>query len=207
MQASVDFWDKTAEKYSRKPVSDVAAYQETLDRVRAYLKDSDRVLEIGCGTGSTAIQLAGDAKEIVARDLSGAMIDIARGKAEEAGIENLRFEKGTLFDPGLEMGSFDVVMGFHVLHLMEDLPAAIARIRALLKPDGLFISKTVCPGEIGWFVKPMIWMMQKFGMAPYVSCLKVVELEDAITGDFFQILETGFYPQKSSSRFIAARKA
>ena len=194
-------------KIARKPVSDVEAYNDTLERVRAYLKDSDRVLEIGCGTGSTAINLAGDAREIVARDWSGAMIDIARGKAEEANIENIRFEKGTLFDPGLEMGSFDVVMGFHVLHLMDDLPAAIARIRSLLKPDGLLITKTVCPGEMGWYFRPLIWCMQKLGMAPYVSFLKVTELEDAITGDFFQILETGFYPQKSSSRFIAARKA
>ena len=57
------FWDKIAQKYATKRVADPAAYEAKLTRVRALLRAEDRVLEIGCGTGSTALTLARSARE------------------------------------------------------------------------------------------------------------------------------------------------
>ena len=45
------FWDKAATKYAADPIKDMAAYTYTLERTRSYLRDSDTMLEIGCGTG------------------------------------------------------------------------------------------------------------------------------------------------------------
>ena len=64
------FWDKIAPRYAKKPVADPAAYEEKLARVRALLRAEDRVLEIGCGTGSTALRLASRVAEITATDIS-----------------------------------------------------------------------------------------------------------------------------------------
>ena len=54
MVSSEAFWDGVADKYAKTPIPDEADYAYTLERVRAHLKPGDRVLEIGCGTGSTA---------------------------------------------------------------------------------------------------------------------------------------------------------
>ncbi|MCG8445153.1 MAG: class I SAM-dependent methyltransferase [Hyphomicrobiales bacterium] len=56
------------------PVRDVEAYEYTLERTRSYLAKTGRVLELGCGTGSTALLLAG----ITGNDISPNMIGIAR---------------------------------------------------------------------------------------------------------------------------------
>ena len=55
LQRSTRFWDRIAERYARKPVPDEAVYQEKLKVTREYFRADTDVLEIGCGTGSTAI--------------------------------------------------------------------------------------------------------------------------------------------------------
>ncbi len=126
------FWDKIADKYSKRPVKDTENYEKTLDCTRKHLSASDNVLELGCGTGTTALLLAPSVKQITASDISSRMIEIAREKAATREVENVRFVRGTLFDEDLEKGSFDVVMGFNFLHLLEDIPGAVHRINELL---------------------------------------------------------------------------
>lgn len=49
------FWNGTARKYAASQIGDMAGYERTLARTRSYLHPDDRVLEIGCGTGTTAL--------------------------------------------------------------------------------------------------------------------------------------------------------
>ena len=61
MPAIIDdagFWDRYARKYAAHAIKDMAGYQRTVERTRHYLKKTDRVIEIGCGTGTTALTLA-----------------------------------------------------------------------------------------------------------------------------------------------------
>ncbi len=90
------FWDRIAKRYARSPIADQAAYERKLDKTREYLTPEAEVYEYGCGTGSTAIAHAPYAKHILATDLSAKMIDIARGKAADAGIGNITFERKAL---------------------------------------------------------------------------------------------------------------
>jgi 2-polyprenyl-3-methyl-5-hydroxy-6-metoxy-1,4-benzoquinol methylase len=207
MADSAEFWDKAADKYSKKPVKDMENYRKTLDCTRRYLSASDEVLEVGCGTGTTALLLAPGVKQLTATDISSRMIEIAREKAAAQEVENVRFDRTTLFDEELEKGSFDVVMGFNFLHLLEDIPGAVRRVDELLKPGGLFVSKTICLGERSRLWSGLLVVMKALGFAPYVRCLKVAELEDIITSTGFEIIETGFYPPSPPSRYIVARKA
>ena len=48
------FWDRIAPKYAADPIADLAGYEATLQRVQGLLSTQHDVLEIGCGTGSTA---------------------------------------------------------------------------------------------------------------------------------------------------------
>jgi ubiquinone/menaquinone biosynthesis C-methylase UbiE len=97
MPNAAKFWDKVANKYAATPIKDVQAYERTMDRTRTYLSKKDSVLEVGCGTGSTALLLAGSVNRITASDISSNMIDIARGKAKDQRVANVRFIQSDLF--------------------------------------------------------------------------------------------------------------
>ncbi len=206
MPKSGNFWDKHAEKYAKHPIKDMQSYNQTMDRTKAHLSTDDSVLEIGCGTGSTALLLAGSVEQITAYDTSAKMIDIANAKAKDQQALNVAFAKGTLFDDTLGEKSFNVVMAFNLLHLLEDMPSAIRRVNALLKPDGLFISKTVCMAGQSWVWPIVLPIMQFLRLAPFVRFLTTDELEGSITNEGFEIIETGDYPASPPSRFIVAKK-
>jgi ubiquinone/menaquinone biosynthesis C-methylase UbiE len=71
------FWDRTSRKYAKSKIADRAGYERTLERTRALLGPNVRVLELGCGTGTTALRLARDAQSYLATDISAEMIAIA----------------------------------------------------------------------------------------------------------------------------------
>ncbi|MBS9716062.1 class I SAM-dependent methyltransferase [Pseudohalocynthiibacter aestuariivivens] len=206
MSKEARFWDKVAKKYAKSPIKNVEAYNQTMERTKAHLTKVDAVLEVGCGTGSTALLLAHSAKQITASDISGTMIKIATQKATEQQIENVSFVRSSALNEAMEPESFDVVLAFNLLHLLEDLPTTVHRMNTLLKTGGIFISKTVCLAEKGWHIRVIIRLMRIFGFAPYVGFLKAKELENLIAREGFEVLETGSYPASPPSRFIVARK-
>ena len=89
------FWDRTSRKYATGAIADQAGYERTLDRTRALLGSNDRVLELGCGTGTTALRLAGDVQEYLATDISAGMIAIANEKHAAGPIPALVFRTAT----------------------------------------------------------------------------------------------------------------
>ncbi len=98
MPDAATFWDKVADKYSKKPVKDMENYNRTLEYTRKHLSATDEILEVGCGTGTTTLHLAPSVKQITASDLSSRMIEIAKEKAVTQEVENVRFDQGTMFD-------------------------------------------------------------------------------------------------------------
>ena len=211
MHQAAKFWDGVAEKYAKSPIEDMEAYTYSLGRTRSYLRPTDRVLEVGCGTGSTALLLAENVGQITASDVSANMIRIAEGKAHEQDVTNVEFVTADVLDDAIKGESYDVVLALNLLHLLEDLPAALRRINSFLKPGGLFISKTVCPfGKDVTFkfrlMRLALPVMQWLGKAPYVNLMRIEELEHAISSEGFKIIETGNYPASPPSRYIVARK-
>jgi hypothetical protein len=82
----------------------------------------------------------------------------------------------------------------------------------VLKPGGLFISKTPCLREpgMGWGLRLMLWaipLMQMLGKAPKITYFSIAELEEMITQAGFSIIETGCYPASPPNRYIVARRA
>ncbi len=200
------FWDVRADKYASRPVKDFESYEKGLERTRAHLGPDDDVLEFGCGTGTTALLLAPATGRILATDVSRRMIEIGQEKVAEQSVTNVRFEQTTLEGEKLGAGSFDAVLGFNIVHLLHDVPASLARVHELLKPEGLFISKTVCLGEQTRLWSLVIGLARLVGIAPEVHCLSFAQLEDAIRDAGFEIVETGTFPKSPPSRFVVARK-
>ena len=127
------FCDKAAAKYATNPIKDMAAYTYTLERTRSYLRDSDTVLEIGCGTGSTALLLAESVGTYHGTDIFEAMIKIARGKVAETSLANLNFEAHPVLEGIYSHDGLDAVMAFNLLHLLRDIPATLDTARAALR--------------------------------------------------------------------------
>ncbi|MFC7291754.1 class I SAM-dependent methyltransferase [Hirschia litorea] len=200
------FWDKAAPKYAKKKIDNLAGYEATLARTATYLSDQQQVLEIGCGTGSTALLLANRVRHFTATDYSGGMIEIGARKAKDQGVTNIAFLQADVFDERLAPESFDVVMAHNLFHLLDNLPKTLERVSQLLKPDGLLISKTPCVGEMGPFIKMVLPVMKMMGKAPYVDTFKKSDLEAMVRDEGFEILEKGSYPEKSSSLYIVAKK-
>jgi ubiquinone/menaquinone biosynthesis C-methylase UbiE len=210
MTADARFWDRIAPKYAQSKIRDMEAYRYTLERTRSYLRDSDHVLELGCGTGSTAIELARTAGRITATDLSQEMLKVGQERAWNAAADNVEFHRCDVLDA--PQGPFDAVMAFNLLHLLPDCHAVLAAVAARLPEGGLFISKTPCLGErrgtaTYWMYRVAIPLMRLVGKAPsHVDFLDVRALEAAVQRAGFEIIETGNYPADTPGRYLVARR-
>ncbi|WP_419909812.1 class I SAM-dependent methyltransferase [Hoeflea sp.] len=205
MSQQVSFWDKLAERYSKKPVPDEAAYQRKLNITRGYLRPEMDVMEFGCGTGTTAIAHAPHVRHILATDISAKMIEIARNKAEAAGIGNVTFDQAAIDDYAASDASFDVIMGHSILHLVEDRDPVIAKVYRMLKPGGVFVTNTACLGDKMWIFKYIGPIGQFFGLMPMVRVFTIRQLTESLVRAGFSVNHK-WKPEKSHSVFIVARK-
>lgn len=199
------FWDRLAERYARTPVADQAAYETKLERTRALLRPDSRVLEFGCGTGSTAILHAPHVAQILAIDYSARMLDIAREKARAAGVSNVSFEQATLAELDSPAGSWDVILGMSILHLLPDLAQTLARVHELLKPGGVFVSSTMCVGDAAWSMRLMAPIFRALPLLPSIASLTLKQLESELKLARFDI-EHCWRPAEGKAAFIIARK-
>lgn len=203
------FWDGMARKYAKSRIADQAGYERTLERTRGLLDADDRVLELGCGTGSTALRLAGGVQGYLATDLSAGMIAIARKKLSADPVPPLSFEIATAEDAMLDAGGYDAVLGFNYLHMVRDVPGTLARIHALLAPGGLFISKTPCLGDMNPFVsRVMVPALRAIGKAPHVSIFREETLCALVGAAGFDLLAVENHASRGNDRrpCIVARK-
>ena len=205
MTHSSRFWDRIAARYARKPVADEAAYQKKLAVTREYLRPDMEVLEFGCGTGSTAIVHAPHVKEIRAIDISEKMLEIARSKAEAAGVGNVRFEQSDIDAFTAPDGSFDAVLGLSILHLLEDRNVSIAKVYRMLQPGGVFVSSTVCLGDTMKFFKLIGPIGRFLGVVPLLRVFTVQELVESLEASGFTI-DHQWRPGQGRVASIVAKK-
>jgi len=202
------FWDKTAERYAKSPVSDEATYQKKLAETQGFFTPDMRILEFGCGTGTTAVRHAPHVQHIDAIDISENMLEIGRGKTREAGIENITFTRGTLTEFNAETSSLDAVLGLNVIHLLPDRQAVISEIARILKPGGIFASSTVCLGNSYLrFIRLAVPLGKLLGLMPDVFVLTEAELAGEVTDAGFAIERQWHHGKNGIAVFMVARKA
>jgi SAM-dependent methyltransferase len=203
------FWDRIARKYAADPIADMPGYEATLRRVQGLLTTEMNVLEIGCGTGSTALRLAPFTRRLLATDVSAGMIAIAREKLAAEPLPQLAFALADADAPAAGPGDYHAVLAFNLLHLVSDLDGALASAVQALRPGGLLISKTACISEmnplIPWLAIPV---MRALGKAPQVLCFDADELQAAMLrqGLAIEAVERHGTRGKDIRVFIVARK-
>jgi len=206
MNRAEKFWDKTAKKYSKSDVKDKEGYNKTLDDTRKFLQKQAAVLEIGCGTGTTALHLAGCVNAMTATDISSNMIVIAKEKANDQKIQNVNFVQSTIFDEKLKRESYDVILAFNLVHLLEDTECVMKRISELLRPGGLFISKTSCLSEKSRLWPILASVIAKVMRIGPIKSFTIEELREFMTNEGFEIVDTHIYFPKPPRLFTVAKK-
>lgn len=111
------------------------------------LKPGERILDLGCGDGKLTEQLVAQGAIVTGVDTSPDFLEAARGRGLDVRLmdaANLEFSN-----------EFDAVFSNAVLHWVQDAPAAVAGVRAALKPAGRFVAEFGGFGNVAAIVTAM----------------------------------------------------
>lgn len=148
-----------------------------------------RVLDLGCGDGTTAIPEARLAAEVLGVDIASNLVEAGNRRAKAEGLSNLHFQEGDACALGdLEDASFDLVVSiFGAMFAPRPMDVAKEMVR-VTKPGGrivmgnwipgdptlvaqiLRISSSYTPPPPEGFISPMLWgkqdqVIERFGQA------------------------------------------
>ncbi len=197
------FWNFIAKRYSRKPVPDQAVYETKLKKTNEYLRPDHQVLDIGCGTGTTAIHHAPHVAHILATDISAKMIDIAREKSAAAGVENVTFEVSSIADLEVQRAHYDVILAHSILHLVADVPKALRQLQRMLKPGGRLIASVPCIGDFAPWLGFIAPIGRTLGLLPRINVFREAEFLQWLADTGFEIDEN-WQPKKGTGNYIVA---
>lgn len=210
MDKSERFWDKMAKHQDKDINRFKQAHIKTLESTKKFLNADAIVLDFGCGTGIKTLEIARHVKKIYGIDISAKVIEIAKEKAARYKIMNVDFAQATLHDERYKKESFDIILAFNMLHLFKDNRPIMQRIAEILKPGGLFISISSCLGEkMALLTKLQFYLFlipSKMGLTPYIKIFKFYELENLLSNEDLQIIETEIFYDRLSGYFTVAKK-
>ena len=134
-------WDAVAAGWRKWwPVLEAGAGEVTRQLLAMVeLQPGDRVLDVATGIGEPALSAAaavGAGGKVVAVDQSSAMLDIARMRAREAGLDNIEFIESDTEQLDLPHYAFDRVLCRWGLMFLPNLVDALGRMQRLLTPGG-----------------------------------------------------------------------
>lgn len=199
--ANPRFWNWIAKRYARTPVADQESYEHKLALTKALLSPTDHILEVGCGTGLTALWHAPHVASVEGTDFSSKMIEIAQEKAR--GVANVTFRTAKVDDPPLRL-EYNAVLAMSVLHLLPDPGHAVARLTRLLAPGGYLVSSTVCIGDLGGPLPKLLPYLGWTGLLPSVKSLHKSDLVALHKTSGLTILEE-FQPEPGQAVFLIAQ--
>jgi SAM-dependent methyltransferase len=141
----------TAEYYLRYRLPYPAAMLGDL-RQRAGVTGRGRLLDLACGPGRIALDLAPRFAEVWALDLEPEMVAVARAEAERRGLANLRWLVGRAEDLAAPAGAFELITIGEAFHRL-DQPLVARRCLEWLAPGGCLATM----GGDGATVGPEPW--------------------------------------------------
>jgi len=146
----------------------VAAFGEAALQ-RAAARPGERVIDIGCGCGDTALALArqvGETGQVLGVDVSQPMLAVARQRAAAAGLRQLRFDEADASVAPLAAG-IDLLYSRFGVMFFADPVAAFKHLHAALRPGGRLVF--VCwraPRDNSWAMAPLVAARKVLGITP-----------------------------------------
>lgn len=111
--------------------------QRTIERLS--LSQGNYVLDVCCGTGASAIPAAvrvGSNGKVLGIDIAESLLELARNKAQQQGLENIEFRYGDFENLGLNNESFDAVVCVFGIFFVPDMVAAVKELWRMVRPGG-----------------------------------------------------------------------
>ncbi len=129
-------YNSAADTFDAAPLSFWSRYgQRTIDRLE--LQPGDKVLDVCCGTGASAIPAAiavGSTGSVLGVDVSEGLLELARVKAQD--LDNIEFRNHDCMALGLPDGSFDAIVCVFGIFFLPDMTAALQELWRMVKPGG-----------------------------------------------------------------------
>ena len=129
--AASDFYDHPANtfwaRYGRRTVE------------RLKLASGERVLDVCCGSGASAIpaaEIVGQDGSVVGVDLAENLLELARGKSKQRGLTNIHFQSGDLTRLPFEDESFDTVVCVFGIFFVPDMESALRELKRVVRKGG-----------------------------------------------------------------------
>jgi 2-polyprenyl-3-methyl-5-hydroxy-6-metoxy-1,4-benzoquinol methylase len=142
LQDSRQYWDERAPSFDDEPdhgLRDSLVRESWIDYLKTWLPhNTATILDIGCGTGSLSVVLAGLGHKVTGIDLSPAMISLAQAKAATYGLQIEFYVMDAAF-PQLSHQQFDVVICRHLLWALPEPQQVLQRWSEFLKQKGRLI--------------------------------------------------------------------
>lgn len=188
-----------------------SVYAENLvDQVLKHtgLTADAKILEVGCGSGRFTLHLVRKGLTLTALDLSAEQLNQLRRTAEQRGLnpDLLTVRTGEISTAAelFKGQEFDGIIGFFILHHLEDIRSEIKYLRETLRTGGAVIF--IEPNRLNplflaqiFFCKDMTWRGEKgtfrYGVSGYRRCFEDCGYTD------IQIRKFGFFPPQILDRF------
>jgi ubiquinone/menaquinone biosynthesis C-methylase UbiE len=174
------FWGSIADRYddwiNRAFSEQYKVYRPELIR---QIEASDRILEIGTGTGDIAFTIGPHSQELIGIDISPEMITVAKRKLAGKKSHNITFQVEDAYNLPFQDAYFDKVVCCNALQTMKEPWKAIQEGKRVLKKNGEFISITYCYGSSSFIeiLKLLKWVII-YGQPGYwknFKCEKIAE--------------------------------
>jgi SAM-dependent methyltransferase len=164
-----------------------------VEYLRRYVREGDRVLDVGAGPGRFTIELARLGASIVVADISPGQLELNRRKAEEAGVAAAVVERviADVVALPFEDASFDVTVcyGGPISYAVERAADAVAELARVTRPGGhLLVSVMSLVGAVQAYADAFLKVTEEYG----------VELTEGI-------LATGLLPEGPGLGHLAMR--
>ena len=126
-----------------------APFARRADTVTGWVEPLDPdmvVLDVACGAGHVAEQLAPHVRQVVGVDLTRALLDAGATRLQAAGVGNVLLQEGTVAALPFVDASFDLVVCRTALHHFPDPARAVAQMRRVCRPEGrVVVADLVAP--------------------------------------------------------------
>jgi SAM-dependent methyltransferase len=141
-------WDACGAAFDRF-TSTEDSFSENVERpvIESLLGDltDTRALDLGCGSGTYATQLAARGAQVVGVDLSATMLGLAQGRARTSAVA-LELLVADITRPlPFSSRQFDLVFTATALHYVEDLGSAVREIARVMRPQARLIASVLHP--------------------------------------------------------------
>jgi len=175
-------FDPRAEAYLTSAVHAAGPdLRAAVERARAVLQPSSQVLDVGTGAGHLSFALAPLAARVVALDPSPAMLATVRRAAAARALPQIETCEGAADALPFPAASFDLVSTRYSAHHWLNLPAALAQLRRVVKPDGFILVIDVL-GEEQPLVDTFLQAIELFRDTSHVRDRSIPEWQ-ALLGD------------------------